>query len=78
MNSVKCGCFRFVIILVSVVSAETDAYLLFSNSFHINRATLNGSHYEILYSEESGDGIIAIDYDYRCRIIIRRDRRIYY
>lgn len=42
-----------------------DSYLLFANTQHINRITLNGSHYEIVYSQEDTNGIVGLDYHYR-------------
>ena len=65
-----------LLIALSYDSTETDVYLLFSNSFNIIRVTLNGLHYETLYSKDHY-GIIAIDYDYRYKIIIKRVRRIF-
>ena len=42
-----------------------ETYLLFANSHHINRVSVNGSSFEILYSEQFSGGIVALDYDYR-------------
>ncbi|CAI8032996.1 Low-density lipoprotein receptor-related protein 1, partial [Geodia barretti] len=42
-----------------------ETYLLFANSYHINRVSVNGSSFEILYSEQFSGGIVALDYDYR-------------
>ena len=40
-------------------------YLLFANSSHINRASLDGSSFETLYSGNSTDRIMGVDYHYR-------------
>ena len=45
--------------------ADNMTYLLFANSSHINRASLDGSSFETLYSGNSTDGIRGVDYHYR-------------
>ena len=42
-----------------------DTYLLFGNTYHINRVSVDGSSFEVLYTDQPLGGIVGLDYDYR-------------
>ena len=42
-----------------------DTYLLFANSYHINRVSVDGTSFEILYDDPFFGGIVGLDFNYR-------------